>query len=95
MSDTAFIAIPIVIGLIAGIGAWYTTHRRAYRVYWTVFAIMLLISAGLYGAAVSASGWDGIAYLMLMIGGSLPAAAAHLIGGGVGLGTRKRLMLPS
>ncbi|MEO0667889.1 MAG: hypothetical protein AAFZ99_08235 [Pseudomonadota bacterium] len=95
MSEAAILLVPAVVGLIAGSLGWGLVHKRIYGVYWSLFGVVSLISVGLYGALDTAPGFDGIVYAIFLMGGSLPAAAALLIGGGVGLVTRPRLMLPS
>ena len=95
MSDTAIIIIPILLGLGAGFVGWRTVHRRVYKAFWIVMGLVLLVSAGLYAEAVSAPGWDGIAYLIMLVMGSLPVTVAMLVGGAVGLVTQRRLALPS
>lgn len=95
MSDVAIFIVPGLVALISGALGWGLAHKRIYGVYWSLFGIASMISVVLYWAAETAPGWDGIAYAVFLIGGSLPAAAALLIGGGIGLVTRPRLMLPS
>ena len=95
MSDTAFVLIPILLGLVAGAYGWRTVHKRVYPAFWIAMGLVLAASLGLYAAAVTAVGWDGIAYLVMIILGTVPAAAAMLVGGGIGLVTQRRLALPS
>ena len=95
MSDTAIIAIPVVLSLIAGAIGWRTIHKRVYALFWSTFGLIAVVTAGLYAAAVTVSGWEAIAYLALMIVGSLPATVALLLGGGIGLITQRRMALPS
>ena len=95
MSDAVFLVVPGLIALITGALGWGLTHKRKYGVYWSLFGIVSLVSVVLYGAAESAPGWGGIVYAVYLLGGSLPATAALLVGGGIGLVTRPRLMLPS
>lgn len=95
MDDLAVFAIPAIIGLVAGLIGWVSVHRRAKALFWTVLGLGATVSLGLFAAATQASGWDGLAYMIFMLFGSLPAAVATLIGGGVGLITRPQLPLPS
>ena len=95
MSETVAIAISALISVTAAILGWRAVHRRNTKGYWIALAVAVATSGYLYLAALSANGWDGITYLILMICGSLPVTATLLIGGGVGLVTRQRLQLPS
>ena len=95
MIETPIIIAPFVIGLITGLIGWRTVHNRATSAFFLVLGLLLAVSGGLFLAAEQAAGWDGIGYYLVMIFGSLPAAAAQLVGGVVGLVTRPQLPLPS
>ncbi|WP_299686409.1 hypothetical protein [uncultured Tateyamaria sp.] len=95
MSDMTMFAIPAGIALVAGVFGWLTVHLRAKPLFWSVLGLIAVVSLGLFMAATQASGWDGLAYMIILLFGGLPAAAAQLIGGGVGLVTRQQLPLPS
>jgi len=95
MSDIEIFAIPVVIALITGAIGWTSVHKRAKALFWTVFGLTGFVSAMLFTAGALSTGWDGIIYFVLLVLGGLPAAAAVLIGGGIGLVTRPQLGIPS
>ncbi len=95
MSDIAIIAILVTVVTIIGLVGWATVQQRAMKWFWTALGIPAAISACLFAAASTASGWDGVTYMALLVFGSLPATAAVLLGGGIGLITRPKLPRPA
>ncbi|WP_415920526.1 hypothetical protein [Tateyamaria sp. SN6-1] len=93
--ENAYLFVPVVISLIVSLFAWRAVFLRAMKVYALALGLVVVMSLGLYIAAVTANGWDGITYAIILVLGSLPAVGAMFLGGLVGLLTRRALPLPS
>ncbi|MEL7166469.1 MAG: hypothetical protein AAFY52_08130 [Pseudomonadota bacterium] len=95
MEDVLIVAIPVTVATVAGVFGWFSLHRFATPIFALALMLVLAGAALLYLAAISASGWDGIGYAILMSLGALPAIAGMIVGGMIGRITRPQLMLPS
>jgi len=93
--EYALLLIPIAFAIGFGVIGWKTALRRAGGRFGGALALAMLANLGLWVATLQAQGWDGLGYMLLMVGTSLPATAGLLLGGGFGLAFRGRLSIPS
>lgn len=77
MDLVLFFVVPAALGL--GLG-YVTASKWGKRVFWAVFAALILLIVLMYSMAADKQGWDGIGYMIAIVL-ILSAGAGHLTGG--------------
>ena len=95
MSEQVILILTAFFAAGSGLMGWFTIHYHKHTFFCCLVAAIAVVSAGFAIAMFATPGWDALIYAILLILGSLPAATALFLGGGIGMLTRFKLLIPS
>ena len=84
MDEMIVFVLPIVVGAIAGVAGYFAQKAKGMAPTVTLWLVWAAIAGGLTYAMMTASGWDGLAYLIGLLFFSAPSGVGLLAGGVTG-----------
>lgn len=76
--------VPSLVFLAALFPCFWLGKQRNGKAFGLIGLIWLIFTGGMFVGIENATGWDGLGYVMALIGISLPTAVGGLLGGLVG-----------
>jgi hypothetical protein len=93
---TILILIGLCAALIAGMTGYAISRAKIYKALAAIGGALIAVTGVLYVAMDQATGWDGLIYVLIFIGGVAPAAVGGALGAVVGwFMNRKSATIPA